>query len=52
VKSRDRVILVRNNTWVNMVSDPTSYSRVIPVLVKYWDGSLSLADACLRVWDS
>ena len=51
-RSWDRAILVRNKTWVNMVSDPTSCSRVVLVLVKCWDGSPSLADACLRVWDS
>ena len=52
MKSWDRAILVRNNTWVNMVSDPASYSRTIPVPVRCWDSLLVLADACLRAWDS
>ena len=51
-KSWDRAILARVNTWVDLESDPTSCPWIIPVLVKCWDGSLSLADACLRVWDS
>ena len=33
-KSWDRVILAGNNTWVDLESDPTSCSRIIPVLVK------------------
>ena len=48
----DRAIPTRNNTWVNMVSDPTSYYRIIPVLVKCWGSLLSLVGACLRVWNS
>ena len=48
----DRMILARNNTWMNIVSDPTSYYRIIPVLVKCWGSLPLLAGACLCVWDS
>ena len=51
-RSWDRAILARNNTWVNMVSDPTSCYRIIPVLVKCWGSLPLLAGACLCVWDS
>ena len=33
-KSWDRAILAGNNTWVDLESDQTSCSRIIPVLVK------------------
>ena len=33
VRSWDRAIPTRNKTWVNMVSDPMSCSRVVPVPV-------------------
>ena len=51
-KSWDRAILARVNTWVDLESDPTSCSRIIPVLVKCWDSLPLLVDACLCVWDS
>ena len=43
VRSWDRAIPIRNNTWVNMVSDPMSCSRVVLVPV-------STGIACHCLW--